>query len=328
MTRIVVCLLAAALLCPTPVAVQSRPAGLSTTDTGVVRALKVTILSTMLADDGIGEWGFAALVEADGYRLLVDTGGRPETVRQNARELKVDLSGVRDVLLTHNHGDHTTGLLTLRRDVMATARDALSRVYAGRGILYPRVQPDGRRLAQMATVKADYEATGGRFTEIDAPIALAPGVWLTGPVPRTHPERNWSGSLRVETPGGVLEDTVAEDTALVVRTPDGLVVLTGCGHAGIVNTLEQARRMYPEPPVRTVLGGMHLFEASDAHLAWTADQLKRFGVQQVLGAHCTGIEAVFRLRSALALPRAACLVGAVGATFDLARGISPGRVAR
>src|SRR5580692_2798519 len=78
-----------------------------------VKTLKVTILSTMLADEGIGEWGFAALVESDGHRILVDTGARPETVLSNARELKVDLSDVKEVILTHNHDDHVGGLMTL-----------------------------------------------------------------------------------------------------------------------------------------------------------------------------------------------------------------------
>src|SRR6266850_6859676 len=81
-----------------------------------VRTLRIQVLSTMLADDeGIGEWGFAALVEADGHQFLFDTGARPDTVLTNARALGVDLSGVQDVILSHNHGDHTGGLVTLRR---------------------------------------------------------------------------------------------------------------------------------------------------------------------------------------------------------------------
>ena len=91
-----------------------------------VQHVKITVLSTMLADQGIGEWGFAALVEADGRELLVDTGARPDTVLNNARELGVDLSAVRDVVLTHFHDDHVGGLLTLRREMkpraVATAR--------------------------------------------------------------------------------------------------------------------------------------------------------------------------------------------------------------
>src|ERR1700691_3217928 len=87
-----------------------------------VHTLKITVLSTMLVGglghEGIGEWGFSALVEADGHRVLVDTGLRPETVLQNAREMQIDLSDVREVILTHNHGDHVGGLMTLRRELM------------------------------------------------------------------------------------------------------------------------------------------------------------------------------------------------------------------
>src|SRR5262245_7070615 len=82
-----------------------------------VRALKITVLSTMLADAGIGEWGYAALVEVDGKRLLFDTGARPETVLANAREMRIDLSDVEDMVLSHNHADHTGGLMTLRREL-------------------------------------------------------------------------------------------------------------------------------------------------------------------------------------------------------------------
>ncbi len=92
------------------------------------RAVKVTVLSTMLAGNrgaGIGEWGFAALLEVDGQRLLIDTGERPETVLRNAFELGIDLSDVSDVVLTHNHGDHTAGLLTLRRELAKKNPQAL-----------------------------------------------------------------------------------------------------------------------------------------------------------------------------------------------------------
>src|SRR5215831_9123441 len=84
-----------------------------------VRSLQVKVLSTMLSGNpraGIGEWGFAAIVEVDGRRILFDTGARPDTVLKNAKELGVDLANVKDVILSHNHADHTSGLVTLRRE--------------------------------------------------------------------------------------------------------------------------------------------------------------------------------------------------------------------
>src|SRR6185369_7872890 len=109
--------------------------------TAQVKQLKVTILSTMLADEGIGEWGFSALIEADGHRLLVDTGARPNTVLSNVGDLHIDLSDVKEVVLTHNHDDHTGGLVTLRREFMKKNPQALSVAHVGKGIMYSRPRP-------------------------------------------------------------------------------------------------------------------------------------------------------------------------------------------
>jgi 7,8-dihydropterin-6-yl-methyl-4-(beta-D-ribofuranosyl)aminobenzene 5'-phosphate synthase len=153
-------------------------------------------------------------------------------------------------------------------------------------------------------------------------------VWLLGPVPRVHPERNFGGSGRLQTSAGETEDNVPEDTAVVVNTANGLVVISGCGHAGIVNTLEYARKSIRDVAVEAAIGGFHLFGASDAVLAWTSERLRALGVRHLLGAHCTGIEAVFQLRQLTGLSRATAVVGAVGSTFTLGRGIESPPLAR
>src|SRR5436190_23436739 len=83
-----------------------------------VRHLKITILSTLLAQEGIGDWGFGALIECDSTRILFDTGGRPYVVRDNAKELDIDLSKVPIVVLSHGHPDHTAGWRTLREGLV------------------------------------------------------------------------------------------------------------------------------------------------------------------------------------------------------------------
>jgi 7,8-dihydropterin-6-yl-methyl-4-(beta-D-ribofuranosyl)aminobenzene 5'-phosphate synthase len=287
-----------------------------------VQSLKVTILTTMLSDGrGIGEWGFAALVEADGRRILFDTGGRPDTIVINARELGIDLKGIADVILSHNHRDHTTGLFTLREQLRG------AHIHAAKGIFYSRPRENGEGNLLVAN-RARLE--GLRFVEHDKPVELAPGVWLTGPVPRPYPERNFSiGSAgRVVTPEGAVEDTVPEDSSLVFDTGQGLVVLSGCGHAGLANTLEYARTVVRKAPIHAALGGWHLFQLNDERLEWTAGKMREYGVQHFLGAHCTAVEAVYRIRQLNRMPRERCVVGAVGATFDLERGISPGLIAR
>jgi 7,8-dihydropterin-6-yl-methyl-4-(beta-D-ribofuranosyl)aminobenzene 5'-phosphate synthase len=293
-----------------------------------VRSLRITVLSTMLAEEGLGEWGFAALVEADGRRFLFDTGARPRTVLENARELNVDLAGITDVVLSHNHADHTGGLLTLRKDVAARDPAALARVHVGRGAFWSRPSPDGGERNLLVRVRTEFEAGGGRFVEHDRPLELAPGVWLTGPVPRVHPERNWTATGKVRTPEGLVEDTIPEDLSMVFDTDKGLVILSGCGHAGVVNTAEHARATVRAAPLHAVVGGLHLFQLDDERLDWTARQLKSFGLENLMGAHCTGLEPVYRIRQQAGLTRRSCVVGAVGARFDLGSGLDPLGLAR
>jgi 7,8-dihydropterin-6-yl-methyl-4-(beta-D-ribofuranosyl)aminobenzene 5'-phosphate synthase len=293
-----------------------------------VASLEIKILSTMLADEGFGEWGFAALVEVDGRRILFDTGAHDDTVQRNLKAMNLDLSDVEAVILSHNHDDHTTGLLPLRRQFAVKSPQALSKVYGATGIFLPRISPGGQVSDRMARIKADYEATGGAVVEITKPTEILPGVWLTGPVPRVHPERNWSSVGKVRTSAGDVEDTVPEDMTMVIHTAQGPVYLFGCGHAGVINTLEHGRKTIDPAPVKAVIGGLHLFAATDQHLAWTAAQLKAFGVQQLIGAHCTGIESVYRIRELVGLTRQTCMVGAVGASYSLAKGITAGRVAK
>jgi 7,8-dihydropterin-6-yl-methyl-4-(beta-D-ribofuranosyl)aminobenzene 5'-phosphate synthase len=295
-----------------------------------VQNLKVTILSTMLADDGIGEWGFAALVEADGHRVLVDTGAHPQTVLQNARELGIDLSNVNEVILTHNHDDHTGGLITLRTELMKTNPAAMSVAHVSTGIFYSRPSSGkgGAEGNSMIATKKEYEALGGKFIEHAQGAEVFPGAWLTGPVPRVFPERNWSVKGDVLTPAGLVEDNIPEDQSLVLNTPQGLVVITGCGHAGIVNILTFTHKEYPDARVSAIVGGLHLFNASDTQVDWTADKLKEFGLAYLIGAHCTGIESVYRIRARTGLNRKSAVVGAVGATFVTGEGIHPGRLAQ
>ena len=127
MSRLSVLALAATLLAAAPTSTLAARA----------TSVKVTVISTMLVGNsnaGVGEWGFAAVLEVDGQRLLIDTGARAETVLRNAAELKVDLASITDLVITHNHADHTGGLLVLRRELAKQNPKALSRVHVPKGI--------------------------------------------------------------------------------------------------------------------------------------------------------------------------------------------------
>lgn len=289
-----------------------------------ISTLKITTLSTMLANRGIGEWGYSALVEVDGKKILFDTGNRPETVLQNAEELGIDLSEVEDVFISHNHGDHTGGLLTLRSELKNRNPNALKTVHVAHGIFSPRVNSTNK----MISIKKQLEADGVTIIEYKNQFELFPDIWITGPVERIHEERNWGGNGKIITEKGTIEDNIPEDQSLVIDTVEGFVLISGCGHAGIINTMEHIRSKIHAKKILAAIGGFHLVNATNAHLKWTADRLREFGVSKIIGAHCTGVNSLYTLRDLLDMTRNDAVVGSVGDSFDLQYGIKAGVIAR
>ncbi len=287
----------------------------------------------MMTQVGIGEWGFAALVEADGHRILFDTGLRPDTVLLNAGRMNIDLSEVEEIVLSHNHGDHTGGLVNLRKEMAAANEGAMRTAHVAQGIFWER--PGASAAWAIAPRKAEFEAAGGRFVVHDQAVEIHPGIWLTGPVPRPHPEKNYGfwvdGEHRVgqvRSPEGLVDDDIPESMSMVINTDKGLVVISGCGHAGLVNTLEYATEITGTGNIHAAIGGFHMLQASDANLEWTATKLVDLELGNLVGAHCTGLEPVYRLRELVDLDRSTAVVGATGASFSLEGGIEPLSLAR
>ncbi len=295
-----------------------------------VNSLKITVLVTNLAGDpheGSGEWGYSALVEVDGHKMVYDTGATPNLALNNAKLLKLDLSDIDDVILSHNHWDHVGGLMSLRNALKSANPKALSRAHVGARVFEPRLDAAGEDQNGLRAIRADYVAGGGEFVVHDKPAELFPGVWFTGPVPRNNPEKNWTPGLSLKTTGGLVEDNVPEDSALIFDTPDGIVILTGCAHAGIVNITQYARALLGNKPIVAIIGGLHLFAASDQTVDWTAATLKGYEVANLLAGHCSGLEATYKLRQAFGLNRKTAVVSAVGSSYTLGKGIDPRKLA-
>lgn len=293
----------------------------------VVKNLKITILSTMLAQEGIGEWGFAALVEADSLKILFDAGGRERTVLTNAKELKLDLSNITHLIFSHGHDDHTLGWLPLRQDASAKNKNALSVTHVAPGFFDSRLI-NGVWNTRRKNDSLLYTQTGGRIIEHAGFEEIFPGIYLTGGnVPRIYPEKNYPpGRQKKDADGNVVEDIIQEDMSLVIATEKGLVLLSGCGHSGLVNTVTFTQKNLPKQSLYAAIGGFHLLVDNDDQINWTAKQLKKAGLQYFMGAHCTGIEPVYQIRNKVGLKKDQCIVGSVGATFDLTNGFISGQL--
>ena len=285
----------------------------------LVNDFKITILSTMLSDTHIGEWGFSALVEVDGEKILFDTGSRPNTVFQNAIELNIDLSNIKNVYLSHNHKDHTGGLLFLKTKYPNSFVNA----HVGEGIFYSRPNKNGGDHYLLKN-KNDLIQEGVKFIFHKQPNQIIPKVWTTGQIPRKYDEKNWSqlGKM-IDQNGNIQEDIIPEDQSLFFDTKKGIVLISGCGHAGIINTLEYVSKIFPNRPIYKILGGFHLLKLDAEKLKWTADKMKSFGVNYFVGAHCTGINSTYMLREFMNSTKNRVLIGSVG-TFITPNGIITG----
>ena len=284
-----------------------------------IKDFKITILSTMLSDFHTGEWGFSAMIEVDGERILFDAGSRENTVLQNAKELKINLDNLDNIFISHNHKDHTGGLITLKKEYPNSFKNA----HVGEGIFYSRPNPDGDGnyiLSSRNTLKN----LGIKFISHKNPTQLVPGVWTTGQVPRKYDEKNWSGvSKMIDSEGNTVEDIIPEDQSLFFDTENGIVLISGCGHAGLANTLDYVKKIIPGRPIYKIIGGFHLLKLSNDKLEWTAGKMREAGVNYFVGAHCTGLNSTYSIRNFLGLTSERALVGSVG-TVITAKGIFPG----
>ncbi|MDD3440102.1 MAG: MBL fold metallo-hydrolase, partial [Kiritimatiellae bacterium] len=145
-----------------------------------------------------------------------------------------------------------------------------------------------------------------------APGEIAPGLFRTGEVPRSHPEEALAELFHLD-PEGRVADPLLDDQSLYLETANGTVVLLGCAHAGVIHILEHVRRLSGNRPIRAVIGGMHLGGAGRDRIRWVTDQLRHFSPARLVPMHCTGPRAAAALWTAF--PEA-CRPGGAGAVFE------------
>jgi 7,8-dihydropterin-6-yl-methyl-4-(beta-D-ribofuranosyl)aminobenzene 5'-phosphate synthase len=255
-------------------------------------ALTITILVDNRAEQGLlSEHGFSAWVEGAGRRLLFDTGQGP-ALEGNTDKLGIDLRTADTLVLSHGHYDHTGGV------PLVIGRAPGVEIYAHPAATGPRyVVRDGAAtpIAMPGAARSALETAHAGMHWVAQPLEVAAGVGITGPIPRLTDYEDTGGPFFVDADGS-RRDPILDDLALWVRTDRGLVVIVGCSHAGLVNTLHYAQRLSDEPRLHAVLGGFHLIEASEARLARTMAELRELGPDLIVPCHCTGDEAVGRLR--------------------------------
>jgi len=259
--------------------------------------LRITIVVDDRGHCGLaGEKGFAAWIEIPQGRFLFDTG-QGEALIPNAQALGCDLARLDALILSHGHYDHSGALAAV------LARAPACRLFCHANALVPRysVRRDEAPRA-IAVAAADREAIAalpsGRLQWVDGPRLIAAGVILSGPIPRRHPLEDTGGPFFLDAVGS-RADAIEDDMALGITTDRGLVIVTGCCHAGLINTVDLLRSLTGVERILGIVGGLHLLNASRARLDATCTALRHWRPECVIPCHCTGEEAVTTLRERL-----------------------------
>lgn len=257
--------------------------------------MKITCLVDNCVEAGSslwGEHGLAMWIETGDGRILFDTGSSGTVLLHNLEEMQLELDAVSALAISHAHYDHTGGLaavLQKRRGLPLYANaDLLRKRFGRRG---ETVKEIGLRLpAESLRQQAELHLSG-------TPQQVLPGVWTTGEITERGEPEGRSKHHVVRQGDNWVPDPYCDDLSLVLDTPRGLVLVCGCCHAGLLNTLVQVKRVFGRDPI-AVVGGTHLMSADAEHMRHLLQVLDGLGPPLLYPNHCTGTKGYVTLAQA------------------------------
>jgi len=250
--------------------------------------LRITTLSENTAGRGdfLGEWGLSILLETESTTILFDSGKSISAIH-NADALNINLAQVNRIVLSHGHYDHTGGLRdVLRRIGKEVEVIAHPDIWQSK---YARRKGETDRYIGIPFQRRELESLGACFKLAKEPIGITENIMTTGEVPMVTDYEQIDDGLFVREDSDWQPDKLLDDQALVVKTKAGLVVILGCAHRGMINTLYHARQLTGVEKIHTVIGGSHLIGVSEERLWQTIDALKGLGIQRMGLCHCTDL---------------------------------------
>jgi len=247
----------------------------------------------------LGEWGISVLIEAGDRHVLMDTGAS-SALSQNIDALGVDVERIEAVVLSHGHSDHTGGLRSLLLKLRGKQMPIIAHP-AVWGRKYSRARKGGDaahggyRYAGMPFSREDLESLGAVFRLTAEPTWITEDVVAGGEEPMVTDFERVASGLYLKENDSYVQDPMADDQSIYIKTELGLVIVLGCAHRGIINIIRHGQKLTGLNEVYMVIGGTHLGPASEGQLARTVAALKEIGVRWLGVSHCTGLNVAARL---------------------------------
>ncbi len=272
-----------------------------------IKATVVCENSVFGFNGAMAEHGWSIFLETDNGNYLFDTG-TGQTIFNNAIALGIDLKTVQAIILSHHHFDHTGGIaqvldLTGPVDIYSHP-DLFKDSY--------NLQPDGSNIYLGIPFSQSYlEAKGAYFKFESVTQKILPEFWLTGEVPRITSFELGDPNQVIKHDGTFVKDPILDDQSIIIETENGLVIILGCSHAGLINIIEYAIKITGKEHIHAIIGGTHLGLVSAEQLEKSIEALKSYDIDKIGVSHCTGFDASVRLAKMFGSRFFNCRVGTV-----------------
>lgn len=269
---------------------------------GELNSLKIAVLtedSVLYESHYLGQHGVSFLLEgakgSDVMRILVDVGQNSQALLSNMKLMNISPATIDAVVLTHCHYDHTQGVARMLKEI---GRKNIQ-VIAHRDIFRLNfvTEPYLRHVGIMpGDSREEIERAGGSLLLTKDPVKLMSGITTTGEVKRQTDFEQVGIALKTIEGGEVVDDQMLDDISVVANVNGkGLVIVTGCSHAGIVNIARHAMELTGCEKIEGIIGGLHLVDASDVRIKRTSEELARLNPKWICVGHCTGFKAQVEL---------------------------------
>ena len=238
----------------------------------------------------IAEHGWSVYIESDQGNFLFDTG-QGKGIINNARHFKKDLSTIQGIMISHHHYDHTGGLL----DVLEQTGKV--NVYSHPELFKNSYVVDEGKEKNIGIPfrREILESRGAQFRFNTGFCEIIPNLMLSGEILRLTEFEKSSKRFLLKTGEGYTQDLIFDDQTLIVNTEEGLIIILGCSHSGMINIINHIIDKTGKNHIRTIIGGTHLGPASEETKEKTIQALKKFDIEKIGVSHCTGLETSMRL---------------------------------